>query len=196
MDKGLNHQDFISSIDKNIITLEKIKNNKFLFEQANKANELILRVLKNRNKILFAGNGGSAAESQHMAAEYVGRFLINRQALAAVSLTSDTSTITALGNDLGYESIFSRQIEAIGLCGDLLITYTTSGNSANIINALKTAKKKNISSIVFTGESIKNISSISDIVISIPSSNTPIIQQCHTLLGHILCEHIEKKFTS
>ena len=192
MESKIDHRNFISSLDNNINTLEKIKNNKNIFESLNKAYKLIYGVLKNGNKILFAGNGGSAAESQHMAAEYVGRFLLDRKALSAIALTTDTSTITALGNDIGFDKIFSRQIEALGVQGDVFIGYTTSGNSINIINAVKAARKKNIFSIIFAGESIMKLISLTDIVISIPSQSTPIIQQCHTLLGHLLCENIEK----
>ena len=149
--------------------------------------------LKNHKKILFFGNGGSASDAQHLATELTVRFSKNRKAIPALSLVTDTSTLTAIGNDLGFEHLFSRQIEALGEKGDTAIGITTSGQSLNVINGLKTAKKKGVNCIVFTGTNISLLEDICDAIISIPAKNTSRIQEMHILLGQMLCNAIEFK---
>ena len=156
--------------------------------------EKIKHSLVNNNKIIFCGNGGSAADSQHLAAEFVGRFKKERTSLPAISLATDTSALTAIGNDYGFENIFSRQLESIGCSGDVIIGISTSGNSKNIIKALTLAKKKNIFSISFTGYDGGEIKKISDININIDINSTARIQEMHILIGHILCELIDEVY--
>ena len=150
---------------------------------------------KNGKKVLLAGNGGSAGDAQHIAAEFVSRFFFDRPGLPAIALTTDSSMLTAIGNDYGFEKIFSRQIEAHGLEGDILIAISTSGNSQNIIEAIEVAKNKKMITIALCGEggAIKNIS---DISICVPSTSTPHIQECHICIGHIICALVEKNIFS
>mgnify|MGYP000243963166 CR=1 FL=1 len=145
------------------------------------------------NKILIAGNGGSAADAQHIAGELVSKFYFDRPGLAATALTTDTSIITAIGNDYGYENLFSRQLEANGTKGDIFIGISTSGTSENILKALKECKKKDIFTIGLTGEKLSQMNHLCDICINIPSNSTPRIQEAHIVIGHILCAIIEEK---
>ena len=152
-----------------------------------------LEAISKNKKIMLAGNGGSAADSQHMAAEYVSRFAFNRPALPAIALTVDTSIITSIGNDYGFEEIFCRQIEAIGHEGDILFAYSTSGKSKNILKAIEVSKKKKIISVLFTGINDESFSVSPDIIVRIPSKNTAKIQEGHLMLGHIICGQIEQR---
>jgi len=147
--------------------------------------------LRSGKKILFAGNGGSAADAQHLAAELVNRFNHERPALAAIALSTDTSVITSIGNDSGFESLFSRQIEALGSSGDILVLLSTSGNSPNILKAAKAAAERGVVIAGFTGNSENRLAELCDIVVKIPSDCTPRIQEGHILAGHILCDLIE-----
>jgi D-sedoheptulose 7-phosphate isomerase len=156
------------------------------------AAEMCIKALKNNNKIMFAGNGGSAADAQHLAAELVNRFEIDRPGLSAVSLTTDSSVITSISNDYGYERLFSRQIQALGQKGDVLIAFSTSGSSLNIIEGLKEGKKKGLYVIGLTGKMNEKMSPFCDICISVPSRETPRIQESHIMIGHIICSIIEK----
>jgi D-sedoheptulose 7-phosphate isomerase len=155
-----------------------------------------IRALKSGGKIILFGNGGSAADAQHIAAELVGRYLRDRRALAAFALTTNTSNLTAIANDYTYEQVFSRQIEAIGDKGDIAIGISTSGNSKNVIQALLEAKKKGLVTIGMTGSSGGILKYESDYCICIPSDHTPRIQEAHITVGHILCEIIEDHFLS
>ena len=141
---------------------------------------------KNGNKLLIAGNGGSAADAQHIAAEFVSRFFYDRPGLPAIALTTDTSMLTAIGNDYGFENLFSRQVQAQGSNGDIFIGISTSGNSINIIKAVEEAKLSGIFSVVFCGEG-GVLSRKADLAIDVPSNSTPHIQECHILIGHIIC---------
>ena len=161
-----------------------------LFEIANEC----LNRLQTGNKLLFAGNGGSAADCQHMAGEYVSRFLIERNGLPAIALTTDTSILTAIGNDYGYEMVFSRQIEALGRKGDLLFVYSTSGNSQNILKAIETAKKMGISVVGMTGLNRGKLDTMCDFIFKTPSKRTPQIQEGHLIAGHAICALVEKQF--
>jgi D-sedoheptulose 7-phosphate isomerase len=149
--------------------------------------------LRQGNKILFAGNGGSAADAQHWAAELVSRFNYDRPGLAGVALTTDTSALTAIGNDYGYEQVFARQIEAIGRKGDLLIAISTSGNSRNILRGIETANSLGIDVIGFTGRSGGVMADRCTVCLRMPSDDTPKIQEGHELLGHLICGMIERE---
>lgn len=153
--------------------------------------DIINQVLANGNKIILFGNGGSAADAQHIAAEFTGRFLKERKGLPAIALTTDSSALTAIGNDYGFEYIFSRQVEALALPGDLIIGISTSGNSMNVINGLKTAKSIGCKTICLTGNSGGKMNEICDINIIIPSIVTARIQEMHILIGHIFCAYID-----
>ena len=144
-------------------------------------------------KTLIAGNGGSAADAQHIAAEFVSRFYFDRPALASIALTTDTSALTAIGNDYGYELLFSRQIEANGSSGDIYIAISTSGNSKNVLKSLESAKKLGIKTVGLTGRSGGKMKDMVDYCICVPSDETPRIQETHILIGHILCAAVEKE---
>lgn len=147
--------------------------------------------LRNGGKILFVGNGGSAADSQHLAAELVSRYRYDRPGLPGIALTTDSSALTAIGNDYAYEKIFSRQIEALGQKGDVLIGISTSGKSANILRAFEAAKAKEIVTVGFTGETAPQMTERCDFVLNIPAKDTAKIQEGHILFGHIICHLIE-----
>jgi len=157
---------------------------------------LFISTIKSGGKVLFFGNGGSAADSQHLAAELVGRFKKNRPALASIALTTDTSILTAIGNDFGFDAIFERQIEALGKEGDLAVGLSTSGNSLNVIKAFNIAKEKKIRTISFLGNSGGKIKDITDISLVVPSADTARIQEIHSLTGHIICELVENELFS
>ncbi len=149
--------------------------------------------IKNGNKIMFFGNGGSAADAQHLATELSVRFINDRAPIAGIALTTDTSTLTAAGNDYGFEHIFSRQIEAIGNKGDIAIAISTSGNSPNITKAITTAKNKGITSIGLVGKTGGKMKKICDQILIVPSNSTARIQEMHILLGHMLCGALERE---
>ncbi len=159
------------------------------------AADCIIDSLKSEGKVLICGNGGSAADSQHIAAEFVGRFWKDRGALPAIALTTDTSILTAVSNDYGFENVFSRQVEALGKKGDVMIGLSTSGNSENVRLALKKAKEIQMNTIAFIGNDIHcSLSEYSDIVISVPCPETPFIQEAHITIGHIMCNLVEDYF--
>lgn len=147
--------------------------------------------LEKGRKILICGNGGSAADSQHMAAEFVGRFVKERQSLPALALTVDTSLLTAVGNDYGFDCVFSRQVEGLGQEGDVLIAISTSGNSANVVKAVKTAKEKGIYVIALTGENGGILAKESELCLAVPSQVTARIQEMHIMIIHMICEIAE-----
>ena len=153
-----------------------------------------IKALRDGKKIMFCGNGGSAADSQHLAAELVSKLSYDRPALAAMALTVDTSALTAIGNDYGYIYSFSRQVAALGNEGDILIGISTSGRSKNVVEALKEAKKKGVITIGFLGENGRDIGEIADYQINIPSDETPRIQEGHIATGHLICSLIEDSF--
>jgi D-sedoheptulose 7-phosphate isomerase len=144
-------------------------------------------------KTLIAGNGGSAADAQHIAAEFVSRFYFDRPALPSIALTTDTSALTAIGNDYGFEHLFSRQLEANGCSGDIYIAISTSGNSKNVLKSLESAKKLGIKTVGLTGRSGGKMKDMVDYCICVPSDETPRIQETHILIGHILCAAVEKE---
>jgi D-sedoheptulose 7-phosphate isomerase len=155
--------------------------------------DLVTAAFKNGNKVLFCGNGGSAADAQHLAAEFSGRFYTDRDALPAEALHCNTSYITAVANDYSYDVIYSRIIKGIGKKGDVLIGLSTSGNSKNIMNAFEVAREKGLITIGFTGATGGKMKSLSDHLINVPSTDTPRIQESHILLGHIICQLVEEK---
>lgn len=157
-----------------------------------KVSELLVHTFQKGNKALLFGNGGSAADAQHIAAEFVGRFAFNRPALPALALNVNTSCVTAIGNDYGFDLVFSRQIEALARPGDVAIGFSTSGQSANVIRAMATAKKMELHTVGLTGSSPKGLKDAVEYCISVPSSETPRIQECHILVGHIISELVEQ----
>jgi len=155
--------------------------------------ETIAHGLRNGHKVLFFGNGGSAADAQHLAAELVGRFGPNRSPLPAISLATDTSVLTAVGNDYGYDKVFARQIEALGQSGDIAIAISTSGNSPSVLAAIDVARSKGLFTIGFTGETGGKMTDRVEVLFRVPSHETPRIQETHVMLGHILCELVDRE---
>jgi len=155
--------------------------------------EKCVDVYKNGHKTLLAGNGGSAADAQHIAGEFVSRFYFDRPGLASIALTTDSSILTAIGNDYGFEKLFSRQVEANGVKGDMFIGISTSGNSKNVIEALKTCKEKGIVTVGLTGAGGGAMADLCDYCIKVPSQETPRIQEAHILIGHIICSVVEEE---
>lgn len=162
-----------------------------LTKEIEAATELIIKSLKNGGRLLIMGNGGSAADAQHLAAELVGRYLQEREGIAAMALTTDTSILTALGNDYGFDKVFSRQVEALGRTGDILLGLSTSGRSPNIAKAFETAREMGLKTIALLGCQGGIIKDLVDLAIVIPSSETPRIQEAHITIGHIICQGIE-----
>jgi D-sedoheptulose 7-phosphate isomerase len=159
-----------------------------------KACHLIVSTLKNDNKVLLCGNGGSAADAQHIAAELTGRYKSERRGLPAIALTTDTSALTAISNDYGYARVFDRQVEALANKGDLLIGISTSGNSENILSALSVAKELGCKTLGMSGKDGGKMNSVCDLNLVIPSDDTPRIQEMHILIGHILCQAVDDAF--
>ena len=183
----------INEIKKSILTKTKIIENVENIESIQRAARICIECLKNNNKILLAGNGGSAADAQHIAGELVSKFYFDRPALNATALTTDTSILTAIGNDYGYEKLFERQIQAKGRKDDVFIAISTSGNSKNIVLALEECKRKNMKTIGLTGKNKCIMDELCDIIIKVPSSSTPNIQESHIMIGHIICAIIEEE---
>jgi D-sedoheptulose 7-phosphate isomerase len=164
-----------------------------LVEIIAEATSLIITALRKGNKLLLCGNGGSAADAQHIAGELVGRFFKERQALPAIALNTNVSIVTALGNDYGFEKTFSRQVEALGTAGDVLLAISTSGNSPNVLDAILKGREKDIKAIGLTGASGGRMRELCDICICVPSEITPRIQEMHILTGHIICQLVEEE---
>ena len=158
-----------------------------------RAVHLMTEALTAGNKVLFFGNGGSAADAQHLAAELTIRFVKNRRALAGLALTTDSSILTACGNDFGFEFLFSRQIEALGRPGDVAVALSTSGNSPNVLEGIRQARRSSLSTVAFTGRTGGKLAAEADVLIAIPSDSTARIQELHIVLGHLLCEEIESR---
>ena len=177
-----------------IATKEKILANEALLAAVEKVAKVITAAFRNGNRVYFCGNGGSAADAQHLAAEFSGRFYTDRRALPAEALHCNTSYLTAVANDYGYDVVYSRMVEGIGEAGDVLVGLSTSGNSANILNAFEAARKKGMVTIAFTGESGGKMKEAANCLLNIPSTDTPRIQECHITLGHIICQLVEEKY--
>jgi D-sedoheptulose 7-phosphate isomerase len=161
-----------------------------------RAGDLVVAALRAGGKVLFAGNGGSAADAQHLATELVVRFTRNRRALAAIALTTDGSLLTATGNDLGFDQIFSRQVSALGQAGDILIALSTSGRSPNVLAACTAARERKLTVIGFTGVKGEALSKLCDLVVRVPSDVTALIQQVHMAVGHTICAIAEDSLAS
>lgn len=181
-------------IESSINVKKKILQNDKLLLEILKISEKMIKTLKNGGKILFAGNGGSAADAQHLAAELSGRFYKDREPLYAEALHVNSSYITSVANDYSYDEIYSRLIKAQGKKGDIFVGISTSGNSKNILNAIDAAKRKGMITVAFTGESGGKMKSLIDYLINVPSHDTPRIQESHIMIGHIICELVEKAF--
>lgn len=185
--KNIIKNELLESIN----TLTQVLNDDKIINLIERISKVLCKVSQENGNIFFAGNGGSAADSQHLAAELIGRFQINRKPIKAQALTTDTSILTSIGNDYSFKDIFKRQIEALGKKGDSLIVMSTSGNSTNIINLIQEAKRKEIITIGLTGEKTSKLSNLCDYIINVPSDNTARIQEAHILIGHIVCGNIE-----
>lgn len=181
-----------SELSKTIETMGRILEDVPLLRAIESTAEACASSISNGGKIMFCGNGGSAADSQHLAAELVGRLLFDRPGLPGLALTVDTSALTAVGNDYGYESVFSRQIEAIGRRGDVLVGISTSGRSKNVIKAMEAARARGITTIAMTGVSRGPIADLADHLLAVPHSETQKIQEGHIVLGHIFCALVEE----
>ena len=179
-----------SSID----TKQSVLQNEGLLKTIAASVDVIVNAFRNGNRVYFCGNGGSAADAQHLSAEFSGRFYTNRKALPAEALHCNTSYLTAVANDYSFEDVYSRLIDGIGETGDVLVGLSTSGNSANITKAFETAKKKEMITIGFTGKSGGNMKPFCDHLINIPSTDTPRIQESHIMVGHIICQLVEEKY--
>ncbi len=180
-------------IGKSISVKQQVLENENLINTVAATVTVLVNAFKNGNKVLFCGNGGSAADAQHLAAEFSGRFYIDRDALPAEALHCNTSYLTAVGNDYSYDVIYARLIKGIGQKGDVLIGLSTSGNSANVVTAMEMAREKEMITIGFTGLTGGLMKEISDYLFNVPSTDTPRIQEAHMLLGHIVCELVEEE---
>ena len=179
-------------IQASIDTKQKILNDKNILATIQNAANAIIKAYKNGKKVLTAGNGGSAGDAQHIAGELVSKFFFDRPGLSAFSLATDTSILTAIGNDYGYDKSFSRQIQANANDGDVFIAISTSGNSKNIVNAILEAKKKNVTTIGLVGQKACEMDTLCDYIIKVPSESTPTIQESHIMIGHIICSIVEE----
>lgn len=187
-------KDFISNqVKESIEVKQNLLNDINLMTLIETISKKAIDVYNNKNKILLAGNGGSAADAQHIAGELVSRFYFDRPGLASMALTTDTSILTAIGNDYGYEKLFSRQIQANGVQGDMFIGISTSGNSPNIIKAIEEANDMGMITVGLTGTSGGKMAEICTYCVKVPSSETPRIQEAHILIGHIICSVIEEE---
>ncbi|MBT6325967.1 MAG: D-sedoheptulose 7-phosphate isomerase [Bdellovibrionales bacterium] len=182
----------VQDINSSIEVKQRILEDSALISNIEKLAEKCIECYQNKNKVILAGNGGSAADAQHIAAEFVSRFELDRPGLPSIALNTDTSMITAIGNDFGYEKIFTRQLDANGNKGDVFIGISTSGNSKNIIDAVKFAKENGIFTVGFSGDSGK-LNELSDLSIAVPSKRTARIQEAHIMIGHILCGIVESR---
>lgn len=154
--------------------------------------EVIARGFKTGRKVLLFGNGGSAADAQHISSEFMGRFMADREPLPAVALSTDTSTLTSVGNDYGFETIFARQVQALGQPGDTAIAISTSGNSPNVIRGIETARTKGLYTVGLSGESGGQMKGLVEVLFAVPSRCTPRIQETHSMIGHIICDLIDR----
>jgi D-sedoheptulose 7-phosphate isomerase len=183
-------------IQASIDTKQAVLQNEVLLATIEKVVGLMTASLKNRKRIYFCGNGGSAADAQHLAAEFSGRFYTDRKALPAEALHCNTSYLTAVANDYSFDLIYARLIDGIGDTGDVLVGLSTSGNSINIVKAFEVAKEKEIITVGFTGLSGGVMKNLSDYLINIPSTDTPRIQESHIMIGHIICQLVEENYFS
>lgn len=184
-------QDIINS---SISVKQQILENEVLINTTAAIADLVTQSLKNENRIYFCGNGGSAADAQHLAAEFSGRFYTDRKALPAEALHCNTSYLTAVANDYSYDVVYARLIDGIASKGDVLIGLSTSGNSANIVKAFEVAREKGVHTVGFTGAGGGVMKPLSDYLLNVPSTDTPRIQESHIMLGHIICQLVEESY--
>mgnify|MGYP001275333205 FL=1 len=189
MDNSL-EREFKEYLDECSHNIDNMKSNLYLAIE--KSINYIKNSINSGGKIIFFGNGGSASDSQHLCAEFVGRYKKDRSPLAAISLNTDTSILTAVANDMGYEKVFERQVEALAKKEDVIFAISTSGSSKNVINAVVAGKKKGIKIIALTGKKDSELSNLSDVSIKVPSDKVNHIQEMHIIIGHFICEIIEK----
>jgi D-sedoheptulose 7-phosphate isomerase len=186
-------QDLIGAhLEQSLAALERAAQDAALRATANEIAAAIITALRSGNKLLIIGNGGSAADAQHIAAEIVGRYKQDRPGWAAIALTTDTSALTSIANDYGFEQVFARQIEGLGLRGDVLLALSTSGRSPNILAALRSARKRGLVTIGFTGSKGEALGALCDHLLVAPSDDTPVIQQIHLAIAHGICDEIEQ----
>lgn len=181
----------VSEFEASLSVKQRILEDAQLVQQVTTMGHLLIDRYRQGNKLLVAGNGGSAADAQHIAAEFVSRFNFDRPGLPALALTTDTSILTAVGNDYGYDRLFSRQVEANGVAGDVFLGISTSGNSANVLEALRACRDKGVTSFGLTGETGGRMLELCDYCLCVPSRDTPRIQEAHILIGHTLCAMVE-----
>lgn len=174
------------------LVIEKVINS--LQQNIELACELAVNTIKQGNKIILMGNGGSAADAQHIAAEFTGRYKVERKGLPAIAVTTDTSALTAIGNDYGYQHVFERQVEALAQPGDLVIGISSTGNSENVVNAFSKAKEMNCKTLGLSGKGGGKFNSSCDLNIVIPSNDTPRVQEMHILIGHIMCQVVDEHY--
>ena len=186
-------QDIIAShLKQSLAAFERATKDAAMLAAARKIADTIIAALRHGHKLLIVGNGGSAADAQHIAAEIIGRYKKDRPAYAAIALTTDTSALTAISNDLGYDKVFARQVEGLGTRGDVLLALSTSGRSPNILAALRMARERGLVTIGFTGSKGGALGTVCDHVLVAPSDDTAVVQQIHLAVGHGICEEIEQ----
>jgi len=178
-------------IQASIAVKQKLLQDAALISTIAEVSKVIVEALRHGNKILLCGNGGSAADAQHIAAEFVGRFAFDRPPLPALALSVNTSCVTAIGNDYGFDLVFSRQLEALGQKGDVVIGISTSGNSANVTHAMSTSRRLGLRTVALAGCTGGKLKSEAEFCLCVPSNETPRIQECHILIGHIISELVE-----
>ncbi len=183
----------IAEMEKSMAAKQALMRDDAVISAVSDAVSKAVAVFRTGNKLLAAGNGGSAGDSQHVAGEFVNRLYFDRPALPAVALSTDTSVLTAIGNDSGFEFVFSRQVEALGTAGDLFLGISTSGNARNIINALRACRERGVFSIGLTGQSGGEMAPLCDLCIKVPARETPRVQECHILICHIFCGLVESE---
>ncbi len=181
-------------ISESIEVKQQLLNDETVIARLNTVTNMMVTAFKNGKKVLFCGNGGSAADAQHLAAEFSGRFYLDREALPAEALHVNTSYLTAIANDYSFEVAYARLIKGIAHAGDVLVGLSTSGNSPNIVEAFKAAKEKGMITVGFTGESGGKLKELSDHLFNVPSTVTPRIQESHIMLGHIICQLVEERY--
>jgi D-sedoheptulose 7-phosphate isomerase len=188
----LNQDPIGAHLKQSLAALERANGDGALLATARAIADVIINALRSGNKILLIGNGGSAADAQHIAAEIVGRYKQDRPACAAVALTTDTSALTAIANDYGFEQVFARQVEGLGQRGDVLLALSTSGRSPNIVAALRTAKQRGLVTVGFTGSKGETLGALCDHLLVAPTDDTPVVQQIYLTVAHGICDAIEQ----
>jgi D-sedoheptulose 7-phosphate isomerase len=190
------NQKIVDILKASVSVKEKLLADEALVTTIKDITEKIIKAFQNGNKVLFCGNGGSAADAQHLAAEFSGRFYTDRNPLPSEALHCNTSYLTAVANDYGYEFVYSRLLKGMGREGDIIVGLSTSGNSGNIMKAFEQARSMGITAVAFTGETGGKMKDLSDILMNVPSNDTPRIQECHITVGHIVCQLVEEALFS